>query len=401
MLQTLLQSKQLQAYIATLETITGKHDHLASFELAQQRHWQHTLSKLGLPATADAATLQREIQARVSDLTTLVATVCDQSNLAQLVQLVTPHLPADALQCYALKESVLVDFLQRQAPEQTVRYLGYGSITECLQHESVYEIMAALRFSESADWMQRFLQQYHTLTAADFEYRPVQFLTLAPEKWWQLAAPFATTKKHHFSHLKEAGVVFWYPSINNAIQDHDTMVLMMLLHYIFEVHFYSQWFEHHASVLENFGQVFVQTLQGDSHLCAINQYHLPIIQQYHLKKTLQKSLVDECTFEPHVMPEVLHWRKAMRTFFSVLSQQPNYERVAFWETCYTAGQQVTGQMVTFNVVDNILSTTTPLTYHWREDIWNALFIHYFSADILEKNIIHYFASQQIDLNHII
>lgn len=401
MIKQLLHSKYFKQYITTLETITHQPNHLAELEHNQHIAWQKALAQLGVSPRADATAIQQAIQERIADLATIICDVCDRAPLAQLVSLVTPHLPANTLNCYALKETVLIDMLQRQPPEGTLIYLEYASITECLLHESVYEIMAALRFSESAEWMKRFLQQYHNLTAADFEYRPMQFLTLAPEKWWKLAAPFATKKKHHFSHLKEAGVVFWYPSSDDAVQDHGTFVLMMLLHYIFEVQFYSSWFAHNASILPHFGEAFVHTLQGDGDLCASDQYHLPIIQQYHLKNTLGKPHPDPCAFEPHVMPEALYWRKAMETFFAVIRSHPKYDRVSFWESCYTIGEQVDGQLVTLNVVDNLLSTTVQFNYHWREDLWNAVFAHYFSAATLEKNIIHYFAVKQIDLNHIV
>lgn len=397
MIKQLLQAKHFHPYIKALATLTAKSNHLQLFEQAQQQAWEQALLALEVNSADRPEVIVQAIQGRVTELGEMVNSIFNGFELDQILQILKPHLPAEALQCYALKPVVLRALLQKQLPQATLQYLGYATLDACLAKESLYELLAALRFSESAQWMQQFLQQYNTLSANDFERRPVQFITLAADKWWRLAEPFATKKKHHFSHLKEAGVVFWYPSPQRQQpQDHDLAVVMMLLHYIFEVHFYSQWFEQQAPTLPNFGQVFVATLQGDPELCLFDVHHLPIIQQYHLKQPNPNP----CVFEPHVMPEALHWRKAMTTLFSVLRQHPQYHRVAFWETCYTVGEQISGQLVTLNVVDNVLSTTVQFNYHFREEMWNALFAHYYSDAILEGNIIRYFAAKQINLRQI-
>ncbi len=398
MIKQLLQATHFQRYIKVLATATNQPHHLQPFEEAQQLAWQAALVALQVPQTADAGTIMIAVQDRVKLLGQIVNDTFDQLEWEPLLAKLIPHLPSDTLTCYALKPAVIEHLLRKQLPLRTLQYLGYSNLTECLAKESIYELMAALRFSESGEWMQQFLAQYEELTADDFEERPIQFLTLSPEKWWKLAEPFATKKRHHFSHLKEAGVVFWYPSPQRQqTQDHGLAVVMMLLHYLFEVNFYSQWFKAQAVQQPDFGRIFVTTLQGDTELCAKDAYHLPIIQQYHLKQPNP----DPCVFQPHVMPEALHWRKAMTTLSAAIQFHPQYHRVAFWETCYTVGEQVNGQLVTLNMIDNVLSTTVQFNYHFREEMWNALFAHYFSSDLLEGSIIRYFADKQIDINDLI
>lgn len=395
MIDQLLQATHFQRYINTLAQLTQQPNHIAAFEQAQQQAWAQALLALEVTANDQPATIQAAVQERVALLQQIIQDTFTDLTWTGLLNTLRPQLPADLFTCYALKPTVIERLLRQQPPLHTMQYLGYETLDECLAKESLYELMAALRFSESSDWMQLFLQQYAQLTAADFELRPVQFLTLESSKWWRLAEPFARKKRHHFSHLKEAGVVFWYPSPDaTQPQDQSLAVVMMLLHYLFEVHFYSQWFQTQAAKLPNFGEVFVATLQGDTELCARDLYHLPIIQQYHLKQPNPHP----CVFQPHVMPEALHWRKAMTALMQALRLHPDYDRVAFWETCYTVGALVQGELVTLNIVDNVLSTTVQFNYHFREDMWNAIFAHYYSPEQLEQTIIHYFASKQIDLN---
>jgi hypothetical protein len=326
----------------------------------------------------------------------------------ELLQIIRQHIAPETLQGYFIKPAVLREYLLAHPPVTVVQYLGYTSIEQCLETESLFEILAALRFAESEEWMTSYLAQYERLDSDSIEYRPVQFMLLAPEKWWKLAEPFAKKKKHHFSHLKEVGVVFSYPGPNQLNNSHYLHIfVMMILHYIFEVKFYSNFFEQNierysnSESQNNFGHVFIEILQGDKNMCATDTDHLPIIQQYHLKKPHP----DPCVFEPHLMPEVLHWHKAADTFFLILDQHPHYELFSFWNSCYTVGSYVDQQLLTLNFADNILSRKSvsepPLVYHYKEDLWNEVFSQYFSETILEQAIIHDFAEKVVNLNTLI
>lgn len=404
-----LTARKFEDYIAQLESIPGKAGTLELFFTQQKNQW-HTAVDILQPESATADAISVAINKRVVELTTVTNEVFNHIAVGttdgwmELLNIIRQHIPSETLQGYFIKPDVLREYLLSHPPTNILTYLGYQSIEQCLKKESLFEILAALRFAESEAWMKSYLEQYELLGSDSFEYRPVEFMLLSPEKWWKLAEPFAVKKKHHFSHLKEVGVVFSYPGpnqLNNAHYLH--IFIMMILHYIFEVKFYSNFFEHNIQkysnieAQKNFGHVFIEILQGDKNICAPDRNHLPIIQQYHLKKPNP----DPCVFEPHVMPEVLHWHKAADVFFQIVSKHLKYELFSFWNSCYTVGSYVDQQLLTLNFPDNILSHDTPLVYHYKEDLWNTLFSQYFSETILEQAIINDFAEKVINLNTLI
>ncbi len=241
--------------------------------------------------------------------------------------------------------------------------------------------------------MEEHLRQFHDLTPADFEQRDILFLRLDPDRWWPLAKRLAETKKHHFSHLKEAGVIFWFPPPTAQPQPPQHVLLLLLLHYVFEVNFYSSWFAMQLHALNQLGDDFVLSILGDQRLCSIDDWHLPILQQYHLKL----SQPDQCVFEPHVMSEAVHWHKAAAIFFDIIRAHPAFHEVAFWEKCYTVGVWRDRYFINFNLMDNILSERSWQDYHFREEVWNEIFSAYSSQAHLEQLIIDNFSSKQIDL----
>lgn len=397
-----LQASDLESYITLLQQGSGNVNAFIEFAHHQDQGWENALHSLGVQHVTPNA-VHEAIQQRLAVLNTAVHDVTGSPNIAtehgwqQLIQFVQQHTQAGALTGLFIKEAVLANALRTHPPQTILRHLGYATIDECLASESVYEILAALRFAESSAWMDEFISAYSTLAPDDFEERPVQFLMLNPEKWWSLAKPFAEAKKHHFSHLKEAGVIFSYPA-PLQLQDPNQLhiVIMMVLHYVYEVKFYSNFFATHVSAIDHFGDMFIEVLQGDKNICTTQPGVLPIIQQYHLKKPNPNP----CVFQPHVMPEVLHWHKARTTMFSALQSHANYDLLSFWDNCYTVGRIIDNQLITFNFPDNILSNQTHLTYHYQEDLWNTLFTIHYSEEVLEKQIITHFIHKAIRLNQI-
>ena len=101
--------------------------------------------------------------------------------IAQLRQ----HIPSHVLHGQFLSRDCLEKMVRHCPPRTTITAAGYSSIDAYLHKESVYELLAAARFTESSDWMQRYLQNYRSLTPRDFTYQPVQFLLLEPQRWWK------------------------------------------------------------------------------------------------------------------------------------------------------------------------------------------------------------------------
>lgn len=390
----ILRTQRLPEYVALLEQYTGKQGVIKQLEAQQTELWQHALTQLAVSTHPSIGELRQACNQNLALFNQIVIDTIGTFDWEYLINQLRQHIPTSVLHGQFLRRECLETMVQHCPPVTAIAAAGYSSIEAYLQKESVYELLAAARFTESPEWMRQYLQQYHDLTPLDFSNQPMQFLLLEPQRWWKYAAPFAAKKKHNFSHLKEAGVVFWYPN-ESYRTDHTQLhrLVLMLLHYIYEVHFYATWFERYLFSLHGIGKYFVDTLLGDTLVCAVDRHHVPILQQYHLKQ----AHPNPCVYEPHTMSEALHWGKAIGTLAALISQHPNYPRVAFWEKCYTVIQPLDGKFVTLNVMDVLLSQDEWLLYHAREDIWNAIFAGFTSYEQLEQTILYYFSSKQIDL----
>lgn len=365
-----LQTKQLATYIQHL----GDAAILEQWYQQQQQQWQQFIQ----------TDITQQLQGAQQALTAIISDVLSDTPWHALV-------PADILQGTFLRPEVVQRMLEQQPPPQLLQYLGYASIQECLQQESVFEIMAALRFAESAEWMNQFLELYQHLTAQDFEERPVQFIELDTTKWWKLAEPFVQKKKHHFSHLKELGIIFNFQSSSISVSRIETT--MLLLHYLYEVKFYANWFTQAMPTVPEFGKVFVKILQGDHDVPEYNDAFLPIVQQYHFKTTHPLPVA----FQPHVMSEALHYRNVELTLFNLLEQHPRYEEIAFWKHSHNIGGIIDGKLYTVNFSDTILSQTQYFTYHYIEDLWNTIFELYHPQQSLADIMIENFHKKYITL----
>ncbi|MBI2415427.1 MAG: hypothetical protein HYV33_02055 [Candidatus Kerfeldbacteria bacterium] len=392
----------LEQYINVLEHLSHEPGSFARVTVQQNQVWQTALQQLQLSPQADAATIQAVIQQRRQLLATLLEqrfpTVyqATAASWQHSMQTVMATLPNAVQRGEFIKLSVAKSFLLHYPPAGVLQQLGYTTITDCLKKHPILEVLAALRFTETDQWMKKFLSQYHQLSPDDFEERPVQILVLPANQWGTAAVNFAKKKKHFFSHLKEYGIVFAFPTVDQVTNQNDLPVFFaMVLHYIFEVNFYTRWVQQHRTT-KNFGRLYARILKGDGDICILSQYCLPIIQQYHLKRPQPHP----CAFAPHVMPEALHWRKATSALLALLKTQPNYAMVDFWTNCYTAASLINHQLVSLNFADAILSNSTVVTYHVIEDLWNSVLAGYIGDQAVEQNIIEHLAQRYINLEHL-
>ena len=181
----ILQTQSLPSYLSLLEKHTGRSGVLARLEAAQTAQWQQALVALQVSAQPSVAELRT---ACTNNLAVLNQIVCEtigtfdwENVLAQLRQ----HIPSHVLHGQFLSRDCLEKMVRHCPPRTTITAAGYSSIDAYLHKESVYELLAAARFTESSDWMQRYLQNYRSLTPRDFTYQPVQFLLLEPQRWWK------------------------------------------------------------------------------------------------------------------------------------------------------------------------------------------------------------------------
>ncbi|MGH9857343.1 MAG: hypothetical protein ACRD4B_05805, partial [Acidobacteriota bacterium] len=92
-------------------------------------------------------------------------------------------------------------------------------------------------------------------------------------------------------------------------------------------------------------------------------------------------------FEPHVHPEDLHWRKAEEMLFEI------DEQMEFWQDMDYVGLMFDHAPVAFNLMDVSFaySNSEPyeqrLSYHFRESLWNEIFMRYMGHKNLEDQIL--------------
>ena len=301
-----------------------------------------------------------------------------------------------ARDCWVLKKSVARDFLRQNPPPQIMELLGYKSIDSMLKRENIFELFGALRFAEGPDWLTAFNEQYRALKPTDFTSRQIEILVM-PERWATICQDFIAKKKHNITHSKEMGVIIMLPITASKIDGLTIWALSLLFHYINEVRLYSAFFKL-QQVKADFGQIFVDTLIADPSQSAImagNRIHWRVIQRYFGK--LEHEHHPEI-FQPHVQPEDLHWRAAEASLYQIAPE------LKFWQDMDYVGLMFDKRPVVFNMMDVAASyaNQTPYPkreiYHFREALWNEVFIRYMGNQVLEDQILKQLDNDLINPN---
>ncbi|HOM33269.1 MAG TPA: hypothetical protein PK168_01590 [Candidatus Paceibacterota bacterium] len=295
---------------------------------------------------------------------------------------------------FFLKKEKAEELFKKEPPQKILAYLGYSSVDEMLQKEDLEEIFAALRFVEDSDWLNNiFFKQYENLTAEDFETREVKLKVLS-EKWRVVAEKFVAKKYHNISHLKEFGVIFVIP-ISLNIPGEILRMFTLILHYYYEVKFYSDVFKQYSNDVD-FSQKLITILKGDLGGKLSNdslKCEWLIIQQYLAKDDENDSRL----FIPHINPEAIHWYKAgndIINFGNLLKDDE--EDFSFWRDLDWVGDffinnEGKEELTSFNLIDNIMTLVkekerVKYLYHHQEALWNEIFVRYFSREKLEEMI---------------
>lgn len=294
---------------------------------------------------------------------------------------------------WVLKHSVAKSMLKKLPPANIMKHLGYKSVDSMLKRENLNEIYGALRFAETPAWLNKFNHLYKSLTPSDFETRKIEIVIMPEERWGEMTAEFIHKKKHNITHLKEMGVILMLP-INVRLRGITIFVLPLLFHYLNEIRLYSAFFKL-QQVKPDFGKIIVDTLIADPGKAAVmagSHVHWRVIQRYFGK--LEKEYHPEI-FEPHVQPEDLHWRKAEALLMKV---DPELE---FWRDLDYVGIMHGQRPLTLSLLDaaasyvNRLSYKDRAIYHFREALWNELFVRYMGETNLANQVL-----KQLDNNMI-
>ncbi|MFH1392644.1 MAG: hypothetical protein ABIG90_03145 [bacterium] len=273
---------------------------------------------------------------------------------------------------FFLKQDKAKEFLIQNPPLKVISALGYKDIDQILSRENLYEIYGSLRFVETPEWLNKFIENYQSLTKEDFEMRAIRVMVLSKRKWQDLSEQFTKKKYHNLTHLKELGVVFAIPrEVSNEVGVALTS-FSLLLHYFNEVSVYSQIIKNFDN---NFASRLISLLKGE--IKSVNGWH--IISRY-----LQKDKnPDSRIFEPHINPEAIFWQKADQSLMRLAKELPG-SSLDFWEDLDWVGDYFPGldnknRLITFNSVDISLSFANQLPlnkryiYHFQEALWNKIY----------------------------
>ena len=347
------------------------------------------------PADSNGKEIYQALMNRVAmDNMQLAKTIgaSDPENVAHMVPLMVEaanKVPFER-KVFVLKHSAAKKLLKKMPPKKLMKTLGYKTVDDMLAKENFDELYTALRFSEGPEWLTEYDELFKSVKAGDYEERDLKIVIMDHDKYVNLAEHFVKKKLHNVTHTKEMGVIVVVPMKHKTMRGLALKSLPLLLHYMNEVKLYSTFFKAHSK-RANFGEIVVNTLIADPGKASImaGQYiHWRVIQRYFGK--LEGEDHPEA-FEPHVQPEDLHWRRAEDLLFHI---DPS---LIFWKDLDYVALQYDNFPVAFNLFDVSFaySNREPYerrySYHFRESLWNEIFIRYMGFPNLKNQVL-----QQLD-----
>lgn len=289
--------------------------------------------------------------------------------------------------CWVLKHAVAKRLLKQMPPQKLMAHLGYRSIDSMLKHEDLDEIYTALRFSEGGEWLNQYNELFKSVTPSDFETRNIRIIVMDHKKYVDLATHFVEKKLHNITHTKEMGTIVVVPMHVTHMKGITLKSLPLMFHYINEIRLYSAFFKL-KQMGGNFGETVVNTLiadPGNASQMAGQYVHWRVIQRYFGKF---KDENHPEAFEPHVHPEDLHWRRAEENLAQLDPE------MRYWCELDYVGKLYDGTPITFNMMDvtlaysNSESYENRYIYHFRESLWNEIFMRYMGHKNLENQILN-------------
>jgi uncharacterized protein (TIGR00730 family) len=394
-LQVLLDAEEplFSMALQQLETISGRPaaDARLIADITQMAH--DNLRELGLhPATSTGEEVYQALLSRVEkdiERLTKIIGAKDSDDVQHLVPFMIKA--ADGVKfnrkVFVLKREKAKDLLRQMPPKALMEKLGYDDVEAMIENEDFDEIYTALRFSEGADWLNKYNELFEKITPEDYEERDLRILQMDHDKYVDLAAHFVKKKLHNVTHTKEMGTIVVVPMHAKTMRGLVLKTLPLLLHYMNEVKLYSTFFKL-KSKKPHFGKTVVETLiadPGNASQMAGQKIHWRVIQRY-LGRHKEDS-VEKIAFEPHVQPEDLHWRRAEDLLYQI---DPALE---FWKDRDYVGLQYDGFPVAFNLFDVSFAYSNKepyegrYAYHFRESLWNEIFVRYMGFKNLEKQVL--------------
>lgn len=376
-----------------LEQLTGKPaiDAKLTAEIIEKTHG--ALRSLGLDSNdTTGPELFRALDERVREHNQHLAQALGTSEDSPVKTIVPKLVQAAELadipkKAWVLKKSVAKDLLREMPPKKMMQHLGYRSLESMFKNENFAELYTALRFSEGEDWLNRYDALFEkNVLPSDFENRQIEIVIMNHDKWVDLAAQFVKKKLHNVTHVKELGVIVVVPMRQTHMRGLTLKTLPLLLHYINEIRLYSAFFKL-KSTQPNFGKTIAETLIADTGTGAVvanHHIHWRVIQRYFGRNKQEPIEI----FQPHVQPEDLHWRKAEAVLYKLDPE------LKYWQDMdYVAQLADDHDPVSFNLFDVSFAYSNGENfqhryfYHFRESLWNELFIRYMGENQLKQQIL--------------
>ncbi len=353
------------------------------------------LRTLGLnPASATGEEVYHALLSRVEqDIKRLVRIIGADESRADEVQYLVPYMIEAAnkvkfnRKVFVIKREKAKDLLRQMPPKQLMKKLGYTDIEKMFEGEDFDEIYTALRFSEGGAWLNEYNELFKQVTPADYEERDLRIVQMDHDKYVDLAVNFVQKKLHNVTHTKEMGIIVVVPMHVRKMRGLALKTLPLLFHYMNEVKLYSTFFKL-KSEKPNFGATVVETLiadPGTGSQMVGKRIHWRVVQRYLGKH--KEEAIDTVAFEPHVHPEDLHWRRAEDLLYQI---DPELE---FWKDRDYVALNYDGFPVAFNLFDvsfaysNKESYAGRYAYHFRESLWNEIFVRYMGFKNLATQIL--------------
>jgi hypothetical protein len=379
-----------------LENASGKHGTDARLigDILGAGHDRMRQMKLD-PSDTTGKELYRALMNRVADDNNRLAKIIGATD-AEDVKHMVPLMVAAAekvtfdRKVFVLKRQKAKSFLKKMPPKNLMKTLGYKTVEAMLKGEDFDELYCALRFSEGPEWLNEYDELFKTVTAKDYEIRDIRIVIMDHDKYVDLAEHFVQKKLHNITHTKELGVIVVVPMKVDRMKGLALKSLPLLLHYMNEIKLYSSFFKL-KSHKKHFGETIVNTLiadPGDASQMAGQYIHWRVIQRYFGKL---KNEDHPEAFEPHVQPEDLHWRRAEDLLFQI---DPDLK---FWQNLDYVALNYDNFPVAFNLFDISFAYSNDepyerrYAYHFRESLWNEIFIRYMGFPNLKQQVL-----QQLD-----
>lgn len=288
---------------------------------------------------------------------------------------------------FVLRRDSAAKLLQKVPPKVLLEHLAFDSVEGLLQHEDIDEVFAALRFSESKNWLESYAIELAKLTPADYEERDIRVFAMGHTKYVDLADDFVRSREHPVVHSKEMGVVALAPMKSRKMRGFTLRVLPTIFHYFNELKTYSAFFKTKQSE-PNFGAVVADMILRDPSTgssLAGKQIHWRVIQRY-LSETSDEVSVGSRSL-PHIQTDDLYWRRAEELLFMV---DPELE---FWQGLDYVGLHFDGAPISFNLFDVSIEYMRKekyehrSSYHFRASLWNEIFIRYMGFNSLANQVL--------------